>query len=82
MIVLADALDRAGSTDGQKIRAALAATDIPGNRTVMPWTKVAFGPDGQNVHADPVLLQWIGDKFITVFPESAAVAPAKWPMNA
>ncbi|WP_157080490.1 ABC transporter substrate-binding protein [Methylobacterium variabile] len=82
MIVLADALDRAGSTDGQKLRAALAATDIPGTRTVMPWTKVAFGPDGQNTHADPVLLQWIGDKFVTVFPESAAVAPAKWPMNA
>jgi branched-chain amino acid transport system substrate-binding protein len=82
MIVLADALDRAGSTDGQKLRAALAATDIPGTLTVMPWTKVAFGPDGQNTHADPVLLQWIGDKFVTVFPESAAVAPAKWPMNA
>ena len=67
---------------GDKLRAALAATDIPGTRTVMPWTKVAFGPDGQNTHADPVLLQWIGDKFVTVFPESAAVAPAKWPMNA
>jgi branched-chain amino acid transport system substrate-binding protein len=82
MIVLADALDRAGSTDGQKIRAALAATDIAGTRTVMPWTKVAFGPDGQNTFADPVLLQWIGDKFVTIFPEAAAVAPAKWPMNA
>ncbi|GJD53945.1 hypothetical protein OPKNFCMD_6725 [Methylobacterium crusticola] len=82
LIVLADALNRAGSTDGQKLREALAATDIPGARTIMPWSKVAFGPDGQNVNADPVLLQWVGGAFVTVFPEAAAVAPAKWPMNA
>ncbi|ACA16588.1 Extracellular ligand-binding receptor [Methylobacterium sp. 4-46] len=82
MLVLAEALNRAGSTDGQKIRAALAATDIPGTQTIMPWKRVAFGPDGQNTDADPVLLQWVGTKFVTVFPEQAAVAPALWPMNA
>ncbi|WP_407518697.1 ABC transporter substrate-binding protein [Methylobacterium oryzisoli] len=82
LIVLADAINRAGSTDGQKIRAALSATDIPGAQTIMPWKRVAFGPDGQNTEADPVLLQWVGDKFVTVFPESAAVAPALWPMKA
>nr|WP_244424765.1 ABC transporter substrate-binding protein [Methylobacterium nodulans] len=82
LLVLADALNRAGSTDSQKIRAALAATDIPGAQTIMPWKRVAFGPDGQNPDADPVLLQWVGDKFVTVFPESVAVAPAQWPMKA
>ena len=30
LIVLADAINRAKSTDGEKIRAALAATDMPG----------------------------------------------------
>ncbi|WP_298965804.1 ABC transporter substrate-binding protein [uncultured Methylobacterium sp.] len=82
LIVLADALDRAGSVDGPKIRDALAATNIPGERTIMPWSKVAFGPDGQNVNADPVLLQYVGTQFVTVFPEAVAVSPAKWPMNA
>ena len=82
LLVLADAVNRAGSTDGQKIRAALSATDIPGAQTIMPWKRVAFGPDGQNTEADPVLLQWVGDKFVTVFPDSAAVAPALWPMKA
>ena len=44
--------------------------------------KVKFGPDGQNLDADPVLLQWTGGKFVTIFPQSAAIAEAKWPMNA
>lgn len=82
ILVLADAIDRAKSTDGDKIRAALAATDIPGDRTIMPWKRVKFGPDGQNADADPVLIQYIGGKFVTVYPASVAVAEPLWPMNA
>jgi branched-chain amino acid transport system substrate-binding protein len=82
LLILADGIDRAKSTDGEKIREALAATDIPGERTMMPWKRVKFGPDGQNLDADPVLLQWTGGKFVTIFPQSAAIAEAKWPMNA
>ncbi|MBW0004229.1 MAG: ABC transporter substrate-binding protein [Hyphomicrobiales bacterium] len=81
LLILADGIDRAKSTDGEKIREALAATDIPGERTIMPWKRVKFGPDGQNLDADPVLLQWVGGKFVTIFPQSAAIAEAKWPMN-
>ncbi|MDP4024348.1 ABC transporter substrate-binding protein [Methylobacterium sp. NEAU 140] len=82
LLVLADALNRAGSTDGSRLRAALAATDIPGTRTIMPWKKVIFDAGGQNPDATPVLIQYLGTKFVTVFPEDVAVAPAKWPMNA
>jgi branched-chain amino acid transport system substrate-binding protein len=82
LLILADGIDRAKSTDGEKIREALAATDIPGERTIMPWKRVKFGPDGQNLDADPVLLQWTGGKFVTIFPQAAAIAEAKWPMNA
>jgi branched-chain amino acid transport system substrate-binding protein len=81
LLILADGIDRAKSTDGEKIRAALAATDIPGERTIMPWKQVKFGADGQNLDADPVLLQWTGSKFVTIYPAQAAVAEAKWPMN-
>jgi branched-chain amino acid transport system substrate-binding protein len=81
LIVLADAIDRAKSTDGEKIRAALAATDIPGERTIMPWKRVKFDEMGQNNDADPVLLQYIGGKFVTVSPSQAAVAEAVWPMK-
>jgi branched-chain amino acid transport system substrate-binding protein len=82
LLVLADAIDRARTTDGEKIREALAATDIPGERTIMPWKRVKFELDGQNVDADPVLIQYIGGTFVTIFPAAVALAEPRWPMNA
>ncbi len=81
LLVLADAIDRAKSTDGKKIRDALAAMDIPGARTIMPWKRVKFGADGQNTDADPVLIQYVGGKFVTIYPAAVAVARPLWPMN-
>jgi branched-chain amino acid transport system substrate-binding protein len=81
MLVLADAINRAQATDGEKIRAALAATNIPGDKTIMPWKDVKFDEQGQNNDCDPVLLQWVKGKFVTIFPPQAAVAEVLWPMN-
>ncbi|MFL4973238.1 MAG: ABC transporter substrate-binding protein, partial [Microvirga sp.] len=81
MLVLADAIDRAKSTEGAKIRDALAATEIPGEKTIMPWKRIKFDETGQNLDADPVLLQYTKGNFVTVFPQQAAVAEPIWPMN-
>jgi branched-chain amino acid transport system substrate-binding protein len=81
LIVLADAINRAKSIEGEKIREALAATDMPGEQTIMPWKRVKFDDMGQNNDADPVLLQYVGGKFVTIFPPQAAVAEAIWPMK-
>jgi len=81
LILMADAINRAKSTDGEKIRDALAATDIPGEQTIMPWKRVKYDEMGQNNDADPVLLQYTGGKFVTIFPPQAAVAEATWPMK-
>ncbi|MDU6373194.1 MAG: amidase family protein [Bradyrhizobium sp.] len=81
LIVMADAINRAKSTEGEKIRDALAATDMPGEATIMPWKRVKFDENGQNNDADPVLLQYVGGKFVTIFPTQAAVAEASWPMK-
>jgi branched-chain amino acid transport system substrate-binding protein len=81
LIVLADAINRAKSTDGEKIRDAMAATDIPGEQTIMPWKRIKFDEMGQNNDANPVLLQYVGGKFVTIFPPQAAVAEAVWPMK-
>ncbi|MBX9650232.1 MAG: ABC transporter substrate-binding protein [Xanthobacteraceae bacterium] len=81
LIVMAEAINRAKSTEGEKIRDALAATNIPGEQTIMPWKLIKFDDMGQNNDADPVLLQYIGGKFVTVFPPQAAVAEAVWPMK-
>jgi branched-chain amino acid transport system substrate-binding protein len=82
LLVLADGINRAGATDGARIRAALAATNIPGSETIMPWKKVIFSANGQNPDANPVLLQYVGGKFVTIFPDDVAVAPVIWPMHA
>jgi len=81
LIVMADAINRAKSTDGEKIREALVATDMPGEATIMPWKRVKFDEMGQNNDADPVLLQYVDGKFVTIFPTQAAVADASWPMK-
>jgi len=81
LIVMADAINRAKSTDGDKIREALVATDIPGEQTIMPWKRIKFDEMGQNNDADPVLLQYVGGKFVTISPPQAAVAEAIWPMK-
>jgi branched-chain amino acid transport system substrate-binding protein len=81
MLVLADAINRAKSTDGEKIRDALSETNIPGDKTIMPWKEVKFDESGQNNGCDPVLLQYIKGKFLTIFPPAGAIAEAVWPMN-
>jgi branched-chain amino acid transport system substrate-binding protein len=81
LLILADGIDRAKSTDGEQIRQALAATNLPGERTIMPWKQVKFDETGQNNDADPVLLQYVKGKFVTIFPVQAAVAEPIWPMN-
>jgi branched-chain amino acid transport system substrate-binding protein len=81
LIVMSEAINRAKSTDGDKIREALVATDIPGEQTIMPWKRIKFDEMGQNNDADPVLLQYVGGKFVTVYPPQAAVAEAIWPMK-
>jgi branched-chain amino acid transport system substrate-binding protein len=81
LLVLADAINRAKSTDGEKIRNALATTDISGEQTIMPWRRIKFDEMGQNNDAEPVLLQYVGGKFVTIYPQQAAVAEAIWPMG-
>src|SRR6201987_1796213 len=81
LIVMADAINRAKSTDGDKIREALVATDMPGETTIMPWKRVKFDEMGQNNDAFPVLLQYTAGKFFPICPPQAAVAEATWPMK-
>ena len=80
LILMAEAINRAKSTDGDKIREAMVATDMPGDVTIMPWKRVKYDEMGQNNDADPVLLQYLSGKFVTIAPEDVAVSEAIWPM--
>jgi branched-chain amino acid transport system substrate-binding protein len=74
--MLADALERAASTDPQKVRDALASLDVSeGYAAMCPGGKVKFGPDGKNIHAHPVGVQWQNGDLASVFPKEDARAP-------
>lgn len=81
LVILADAINRAGRTDGPAIQAALRATDIPGTSTIMPWDRVTFGTDGQNVSIKPVMMQYDAGEYRTVWPERLATRGLKWPLG-
>jgi branched-chain amino acid transport system substrate-binding protein len=68
VLVLAQAIDSAGSTDPQRVRTALLNLDIPGRETIMPWSGVRFDAARQNVAANGVVEQRVGDAFQVVFP--------------
>jgi branched-chain amino acid transport system substrate-binding protein len=82
VLVLADALDRSGSTAPDAIRVALTKTNIPGERTLMPWKGIRFGPDGQNTGGTGIVEQVQGGAYQTVWPFDVAVKPVIWPMPA
>lgn len=74
--MIADALERAASTDPQKVREALAALDVSSGYAAMcPGGKVKFGPDGKNIHAHPIGVQWQNGDLASVFPAADARAP-------
>src|SRR6201995_990317 len=74
--MIADALERAASTDPQKVREALSTLDVSsGGAAMAPGGKVKFGPDGKNVHGRPVGVQWQNGDLASIFPKDDARAP-------
>jgi branched-chain amino acid transport system substrate-binding protein len=74
--MIADALERAASTDPQKVRDAIASLNVSSGYAAMcPGGKVQFGPDGKNIHAHPVGVQWQNADLASVFPKEDARAP-------
>ena len=76
MYVVADALERAASTDPAKIRDALAATKLAsGPAMIVSYDGVEFDKDGQNKNAGIVIVQVAKidgkPQRVTVWPKSA-----------
>lgn len=81
MLTLADALNRAGSTDPEKIRAALIATDLKPEQLMMGYDGVKFDATGQNVLAATYLIQLKDKAYQLVWPDKSAAAKLEWPMQ-
>src|SRR5271156_880945 len=73
--MIADALERAASADPQKVRDALSTLDVSSGYAAMgPGGRVKFGPDGKNIYAHPVGVQWQHADLASVFPKEDARA--------
>ncbi|HXZ44812.1 MAG TPA: ABC transporter substrate-binding protein [archaeon] len=83
MWVIADAVERAASTDPVKVRDAMAKTNLTkGPGSVMPGCHVEFDDNGWNKHVHPVMVQWQKGQLRTVYPESDARVKPVWPVPA
>ena len=80
-LVLAEALNRAGSTEPEKIRDALAKTDLKPEQLMMGYNGVKFDETGQNILASTYLIQLKDKQYQLVWPDKAAAAKLDWPMK-
>jgi branched-chain amino acid transport system substrate-binding protein len=79
VMVLADAINRAGSTEPEAIRKAIVATDYPGDSLIMPWKGVKYDNTGQNIYGNPLFLQILDGKYEVVYPFEIATKKVVWP---
>jgi branched-chain amino acid transport system substrate-binding protein len=80
VLVLAEAIDNAGSIDPASVRAALLSLDIPGREMIMPWSGLRFdAASHQNVAASSVVEQRVEQVFRVVFPGELQQAEPVWP---
>lgn len=79
--VLADAINRAGSTEPEKIQKALQETALGPERLMMGYRGVKFDATGQNSEAATYLIQLHNKAYEAVWPEKSATAPLQWPMK-
>src|SRR5262245_24079052 len=79
MLIMAEAINRAGSTEPAKIQAALRATDLKANQVVAAYNGVKFDEKGQNVLAWSLITQLQGGKYVPVWPKDKATGELHLP---
>jgi len=79
--VLADAINRAGSTEPEKIQAALKATNRTADQLMIGYRGVKFDETGQNTLSATYLIQLQGKQYVSVWPENRATAKLQYPMK-
>jgi branched-chain amino acid transport system substrate-binding protein len=81
LLALAQAIDAAGSTEPERIRAALQELDVPGEQTIMPWQGINFDDTGQNVKAGGLVEQLTDGEYKVVYPFDEASTKLRWPLG-
>jgi branched-chain amino acid transport system substrate-binding protein len=80
--VLADAINRAGSSDPAAIQQALQQTDLKPEQLIVGYNGVKFDGSGQNTLASTYLTQLRGKQYVTVWPAANAVGKLVLPFTA
>ncbi len=84
ILVIADAINRAGSTDPTAIRNALRETDLSGDEIFLPWEGVKFDEHGMNIKSSGIIVQYQGagkDQGLhQVWPFESSVKDPQYPM--
>jgi branched-chain amino acid transport system substrate-binding protein len=80
-LVLADAINRAGSTEPGKIQEALGKTDLKPNELMIGYRGVKFDETGQNTLSATYLIQLQGKEYKSVWPQDRATTKLIWPMT-
>ncbi len=74
IMVIADALKRAKSTDPEALREALSETDMTDH--LLPQNEIIFDEAGENINSAGVLIQIQNGKQVIVYPEKYAEGEA------
>lgn len=81
VLIICDAINRAGTTDPKAVRNAMETSDIPGKQLLMPWKGVKFdAKTHHNISAAGIITQMREKQRVTVWPPASASTEAIWPM--
>jgi branched-chain amino acid transport system substrate-binding protein len=71
-LIIGQALEKAASRDGTKIRDVLANTEF--DNLPVPATKVKYGPNGLNIYNMGIIVEWQSSVLHTVWPKNLQMA--------
>lgn len=80
IMLLALAVERAGSADKRKVAEQIRAFDLrDGPALLFPGRHVQYDDNGRRVGAELMIVQWQDGRIVTTSPPEMALAPAIWP---
>jgi ABC-type sugar transport system substrate-binding protein/ABC-type branched-subunit amino acid transport system substrate-binding protein len=78
--LLADALEKACSTDPAVLAETLRTTTFTGGKWGFQWPEASFDEKGRLVQAASVIAQWQDGQQVAIWPDNLAAGEAVWPV--
>lgn len=82
VLLIALAINQAGTTEAEALRAALRNLDVDTSTLPIPWNAITIDEYGQNTSANAFVLQMLDGKYQTVYPADYAAINPVLPMPA